>query len=55
MFLALQKKFQLHRPQLLFLRETKLMHVQMNQISRNLKFKNCFGVDRSRKGGGVAI
>lgn len=55
LFLALQKILQLHKPQLLFLCETKLMPVQMNQISRKLKFENYFGVDRSGKIGGLAI
>lgn len=46
---------QMHRPQLMCLCETKLMSVQMQQKSRELRFENCFEVSRTGKGGGLAM
>ena len=54
-FIALKKFFQLYRPQLIFLCETKLKTVRMNNVGRKLKMENCFAVSSKGKSGGLAM
>ena len=55
MYLALKKILQMHGPHLVFLCETKLKTMQMNEVSRKLNYKNCFVVSSIGKGGGLAL
>lgn len=48
-FITLGKFLQLHRSQLIFLCETKMTTVQMNNIGKELKLDNCFTVSSSAK------
>ena len=54
-FREAQKILRLHRPQMMFLCETKLKFKQMVDKSKKLNFANCFTVDRSGLGGGLAL
>lgn len=51
----LKKILQVHRPQIVFLCETKLLSGQMNNVRIKLKFDNCFSVSRNGLGGGLAM
>ncbi|KAL9413536.1 hypothetical protein AB3S75_042093 [Citrus x aurantiifolia] len=53
--LELKKILQMHRPQILFLCETKLRSGQINKECRNLNFENGFGVGRDGMSGGVTM
>ena len=53
--LALEKILHLHKPQLLFLCETKLMLVQVKEVCRKLELDNSFAVDRIGKIGSLAL
>lgn len=53
--MSLKKILQTHRPQIVFLCETKMTPMQMNVIRAELKFKNCFTVGRNGLGGGLAM
>ena len=53
--LELKKILQLHRPQILFLCETKLRFGQINKEYRNLNFENGFGVEQNGMSGGVTM
>lgn len=55
MFLAMQQILQIHRPQLVFLSETKLQSMQMDTIRSKLNFDSCFAVDSSGRGRGLAM
>lgn len=44
-----------HRPQILFLCETKMMPKQMQNTARRLQFQNCFKVSRKGLGGGLVM
>lgn len=44
----------MHRPQILFLCETKLRSRQIQKECRNLHFENGFGIRRNGMSGGVA-
>lgn len=55
MFLAMQQILQIHRPQLVFLSETKLQSMQMDTIRSKLNFDSCFAVDGSGRGGGLTM
>ena len=54
-FKALQKFFYLYKPQLVFLCETKLSTVQMNNVGRKLNFGNYFAVSSKGKSGGITM
>lgn len=45
----------MHRPQLMFLCETKLTSMELQQKSRELRFKNFFEVSNIGKGIGWAM
>ena len=53
--LAMKKILQLHRPQLLFFCETKLLSRQANEECRRLNLDNCFAVSRTGMSGGLAM
>ena len=53
--LAMKKILQLHRPQLLFLCEIKLLSRQANEECRRLNLDNCFAVNRIGMSGGLAM
>ncbi|XP_024039545.1 uncharacterized protein LOC112098147 [Citrus clementina] len=55
MYLALKKILQVHSPHLVFLCETKLKTMHMNEVSRKLNYENCFAVSSIGKGGGLAL
>ncbi|KAL9436888.1 hypothetical protein AB3S75_022853 [Citrus x aurantiifolia] len=55
MYLALKKILQVHSPHLVFLCETKLKTMRMNEVSRKLNYENCFAVSSIGKGGGLAL
>lgn len=44
-----------HKPQILFLCETKMTKQQMRKKSNELHFPNCFTVSRAGMGGGLAM
>lgn len=54
-FIVLKKFFQLHRPWLIFLCETKLKTVCMNNVDKKLKMENYFVVSSKGKNGDLAI
>ena len=54
-FLALREILQEHRPQILFVCETRMMPGQMTDKSKVLGFDNCFNVSRNGMGGGLAL
>ena len=54
-FLALKKFLQLYRPQLVFLCETRLKTIHMNNVGMKLNFNNCFAVSSNGKSGGLAM
>lgn len=53
--LAIKKILHPHRPQLIFLCETKLSSRQVNNVCRKLGTENCLAVDSKGKGGGLAM
>ena len=53
--LALKKILHLHRPQIFFCCETKLLARQVESVCRDFNFENCFAVDRTGMGGGLAL
>lgn len=55
MYLAFKKILQVHSPHLVFLCETKLKTMHMNEVSRKLNYENCFAVSSIGKGGGLAL
>lgn len=55
MFLAIKKILHLHRPQLIFLCETKLSSRQVNNVCRKLGIENCLVVDSKGKSGSLAM
>lgn len=54
-FLALKTILQMHKPQVVFLCETKLMSVQMRKVGKLLKFDGCFAVSSKGRSGGIAM
>lgn len=54
-FREAQKLLQELRPKIVFLSETKMTSRQMGVKGKKLKFDNCFVVDRSGMGGGLAL
>lgn len=55
MFREAKKILQVHRPQIMFLCETKLMSKQMQNKCRGLAYDSCFEVGRNGLGGGFAM
>ena len=55
MFLALKTILQMHKPQVVFLCETKLMSVQIRKVGKLLKFDGCFAVSSKGRSGGIAL
>lgn len=55
MFLVLKTILQQHKPQIVFLCETKLRSGQMNKVGKLLKFECCFAVSSKGKSGGLAL
>ena len=55
MYLALKKILQMHGLLLVFLCETKLKTMHMNEVNRQLNYENCFVVSSNGKGGGLAL
>ncbi|XP_052297218.1 uncharacterized protein LOC127902351 [Citrus sinensis] len=53
--LALKKILHLHRPQIFFCCETKMLARQVESVCRDFNFENCFVVDRKGMGGGLAL
>ena len=49
-FLALKDILREHKPQILFVCEMKMKHVQMKNMGKTLGFENCFKVGRIRMG-----
>ena len=45
----------MYKPQLVFMCETKLMTIQMNNVGKKLNFNNYFTVSSNEKSGGFAI
>ena len=54
-FQALKKILLLHGAQIVYLCETKVSVLQMNEIANKLNFDNCFAVNCSGRGGGLAL
>ena len=54
-FREAKKILQLHRPQIMFLCETKLLSGQMQDKGKALKFENCLAVSRNGLSGGLAL
>lgn len=54
-FEALQKFLHLYKRQLVFLYETKLSVMQMNNVGKKLKLESCFAVSSNGKSGGLAM
>ena len=55
MFLAMKQILQIHRPQLMFLSETKLQSMQMDTVRSKLNFDSCFAMDSNGRGEGLAM
>lgn len=53
--LAIKKVLHLHRPQLLFLYETKLSSKQATEECRKFNLDNCFAISRNGMSGGLAM
>lgn len=54
-FKALQKFLHSYKPKLVFLCETKLSVMQMNNVGKKLKLESCFAVSSKSKSGGLAM
>lgn len=54
-FREAQQILQEHRPQILFLCETKMTSKQMQEKASKMKFQNCFSVSREGLGGRLAM
>ncbi|KAL9441947.1 hypothetical protein AB3S75_020450 [Citrus x aurantiifolia] len=52
---ALKKVLHLHKPEIFFCCETKMLAKQVYVESRNFNFEYCFAVDRDGMGGGLAL
>lgn len=52
---SLKKILQTHRPQIVFLYETKMLPMRMNNVRVELNFENCFTVSRNRLERGLAM
>ncbi|KAL9419771.1 hypothetical protein AB3S75_037521 [Citrus x aurantiifolia] len=55
MYLTLKKILQMHGPHLVFLCETNLKTMHMNEVNRQLNYENCFVVSSIGKGGCLAL
>ena len=55
MRLKIKKIIHLHRPQILFCCETKMLVRQVNSIYRCFNFENCFAVDKTGIGGALTM
>ena len=53
--MSLKKILQTHRPQIVFLCETKMLPMQMNNVRVELNFENCFTVSRNGLGWGLVM
>ncbi|KAL9422716.1 hypothetical protein AB3S75_034905 [Citrus x aurantiifolia] len=54
-FLAIKDILRCHRPQIIFLCETKMKSGQMTNMSKGLGYDSCFNVRRNGLGGGLAL
>lgn len=54
-FKALQKFLHLYKSQLIFLCETNLSAIQMNNVRKKLKLESCFAISSDGRSGGLAM